>query len=63
VLWARFDAGSAPELGARTREHDFDAAGPGLAREVRRVRGDVPVVIELRGGRTVVLGWRTVRAA
>jgi hypothetical protein len=61
VLWARFTAGGAPEVGARRRDEQMDARTPGLAGELWRARGDVPLVIELRDGRTLVLGWRAVQ--
>jgi hypothetical protein len=61
VLWIRLDEAGKPQICARLR--DLDLGQPDLTREVRRIRGDIPVVFELDGGRTVVVPWRLLGAA
>jgi alpha-D-ribose 1-methylphosphonate 5-triphosphate synthase subunit PhnG len=60
VLVVRADETGAASIAARVRQHDFDAGERALARRVRRIRGDVPVVFMLGGGRVVVVPLRTV---
>jgi hypothetical protein len=62
VVWIIVDAAGGVQVAARLREHDFDAGGLGVAREVRRIRGDVPLVFELPGDRKVVVPLRKVSA-
>jgi hypothetical protein len=59
VLRIVIDAAGGVQVAAQLREHDFDVGGPGVAREVRRIRGDVPLVFDLPGERKIVvpLGW------
>jgi hypothetical protein len=61
VAWIIVDAAGGVQVAARLREHDFDAGGLGVAREVRRIRGDVPLVFELPGERKVVVPLRWVQ--
>lgn len=61
VVWILVDADGGVQVAARLREHDFDAGGPGIAREVRRIRGDVPLVFELPGERKIVVPLRWVQ--
>jgi hypothetical protein len=58
VLWIRLDEAGKPQICARLR--DLDLGQLHLTREVRRIRGDIPVVFELDGGRTVVVPWRSL---
>jgi hypothetical protein len=60
VLVVRVDHAGAASIAARVRQHDFDAGERALARRVRRIRGDVPVVFMLRDGRVVVVPMRSV---
>ncbi len=57
VLWIRRDGTGNAEVRARLREHDLDAGdlAKDLARQARRIRGDVPVVFELGEGRSCVV--------
>ena len=57
VLLVRVDESGGVEVSARLREHDFEPSAPNLARQVRRVRGDVPVVVHTPGARPVVVPW------
>jgi hypothetical protein len=61
VVWILVDAAGSVQVAARLREHDVDAGGPGVAREVRRIRGDVPLVFELPGERKIVVPLRWVQ--
>jgi hypothetical protein len=61
VLWIRRDEAGKLQICARMR--DVDLGRPDLTREVQRIRGDIPVVFELDGGRTVVVPWRSLGAA
>jgi len=63
VLFVRADENGAIDVSARLREHDFDPGGPELARRVRRVRDDVPVVVEVPGTRPLVLRWGSLHGA
>jgi hypothetical protein len=60
VVWIRRDERGAPQIRARLRDPELDGPelAPELAFDLRRVRGDVPVVFELEG-KTVVVprGW------
>jgi hypothetical protein len=60
VLVVRVDDTGAASIAARVRQHDFDAGERALARRVRRIRGDVPVVFVLADGRVVVVPMRSV---
>jgi hypothetical protein len=55
VLFVRVDEAGRVDVSARLREDDFDPGGADLARQVRCVRGDVPVVFDRAGARPVVL--------
>lgn len=61
VLFVRVDEAGRVDISARLREHDFDPGGADLARRVRRVRGDVPVVFDRAGARPVVVPWALLR--
>ena len=47
--------------GARFRRHVFDGVSRELARDLRRIRGDVPVVLELTDGSVVVVPLKAIR--
>jgi hypothetical protein len=62
VLWARVSTDGAISLGARLREQAFEGQSPALARDVRRIRNDVPVVLELDNVGSVVVPMRELKA-
>jgi hypothetical protein len=59
VLWVRTADGET-SAGARMRAQVM-AGVDSIARRVRKIRNDVPVVVEIGGGRTVVAPWRAVQ--
>ena len=61
VLWIHSRPGDTG-AGARPRAQFEEQSGE-VAAQVRKIRRDTPVVIELVGGRTVVVPWRSVAAA
>jgi hypothetical protein len=60
VLVVQVGETGAASIAARARQHDFDAGERALARRIRRIRGDVPVVFVLKDGRVVVVPLRSV---
>jgi hypothetical protein len=64
VLWVQSTPGDSAHsgAGARPRAQVEEQAGE-VAAQVRKIRRDTPVVVELVGGRTVVIPWRALRAA
>jgi hypothetical protein len=60
VLWARVGADGGLAVGARMRDQPFGTQPPEVAREVRRIRNDVPVVLELDAVGSVVVPMRTL---
>jgi hypothetical protein len=60
VLVVQVDEVGAASIAARVRQHDFDAGERALARRIRRIRGDVPVVFMLQDGRVLVVAMRSV---
>ena len=64
VLWVQSSPGDAAGAGAgaRPRAQVEEQAGD-VAAQVRKIRRDTPVVVELVGGRTVVIPWRSLQAA
>jgi hypothetical protein len=54
VVAIRVDEAGRPSLRAWLRAHDFDVGDADVARAIRAIRGDVPVVIDL-GDRVAVL--------
>jgi hypothetical protein len=65
VLWARLGRGGEVAIGAQLRDEPIEGAGErcDLARDVRRIRGDIPVVVELAGAPKVVLPLRALHGA
>jgi hypothetical protein len=61
VLWASFGPLGKISTGARFRRHVFDGVSRELARDLRRIRGDVPVVLELTDGSVVVVPLKAIR--
>jgi hypothetical protein len=62
VLWARLGPGGEVALGAHLREQPHEEAwARDLARDVRRIRDDIPVVVELAGAPKVVVSLRALR--
>jgi hypothetical protein len=60
VLGVRRDESGQPVVVARV--HERNQRLPEGAREVRWARGEVPLVLELPGGRTAVVPWRSASA-
>jgi hypothetical protein len=60
VLGVRRDESGQPVV--RACVHERNQRLPEGARDVRRARGEVPLVLELTGGRTAVVPWRSVPA-
>src|SRR5580658_8653278 len=58
LVWIGRDETGRSRVRARPRAHDLDP--PDLAREVRRVRGDTAVIIELGGDRKVVVPLKSI---
>jgi hypothetical protein len=63
VLWARLGADGAISTGAHLREQASEAQPPDVARDVRRIRNDVPVVLALDDVGSVVVPMRTLEAS
>jgi hypothetical protein len=61
VLRARLGTDGAISIGAHMREHAFEGQPRDLARDVRRIRNDVPVVLELDEVGSVVVPMRTLK--
>jgi hypothetical protein len=61
VLWARLGADGGIAVGAHLREEPFGARPPEVARDVRRIRNDVPVVLELDTVGSVVVPMRALK--
>ena len=62
VLRARLAADGAISIGAHMREQTLEGQPPDLARDVRRIRDDVPVVLELDEVGSVVVPMRALKA-
>jgi hypothetical protein len=62
VLRARLGADGGVSIGAHLREQAVEAQAPDVARDVRRIRSDVPVVLELDEASSVVVPMRTLKA-
>jgi hypothetical protein len=60
VLWVFLGPAKEVSIAARFREHAFDGAPRELFRELRRVGNDVPVVVEMEDGRTLVSPLRAI---
>jgi hypothetical protein len=60
VLGLRRDESGQPAV--RARVHERNQRLPEGARDVRWARGEVPLVLELTGGRTAVVPWRSASA-
>ena len=60
VLGVRRDESGQPVVRACVQERNQRL--PEGARDVRRARGELPLVLELAGGRTAVVPWRSVPA-
>jgi hypothetical protein len=58
VLWAKLDTDGSVSIGASLRERALEREPPDVVREVRRIRDDVPVVLERMGVGRVVLPMR-----
>ena len=61
VLWVKLGEAGNVVIGAQPREQPIAAAPPEVKRLVRRIRTDVPVVLELYDGRTAVVPLRALR--
>jgi hypothetical protein len=62
VLWAFVGPANEVAIAARFRKHAFDGALRALSHDLRRIRGDVPVVVELHDGRTIIMPLRALSA-
>jgi hypothetical protein len=65
VLRVRLGPGGEVVIGAHLREHADHAWGGGdrdVARDVRRIREDVPVVVDLEDGGAIVVPLRALTA-
>ena len=60
VLWARLGTDGGLAVGAQLREQALEAQPPEVARDVRRIRNDVPVVLELDAVGSVVVPMRAL---
>lgn len=60
VLGVRRDESGRPVV--RAHVHERNERLPEGARDVRWARGEVPLVLELPGGRTAVVPWRSASA-
>lgn len=63
VLRARLGADGGISTGALLREQAFEAQPPDVARDVRRIRNDVPVILELDEVGTVVIPMRALETS
>jgi hypothetical protein len=61
VLWVRVEPAGNVEIVAHPREQRVAGAAPEIERDLGRIRDDVPVVLELHDGGTVVLPLRALR--
>ena len=61
--WARLGTDGGLAVGAQLREQALEAQPPEVARDVRRIRNDVPVVLELDAVGSVVVPMRTLKTA
>ena len=63
VLWVKLGEAGNVVIGAHPRGQPIAGAPPEVKRLVRRIRTDVPVVLELHDGVTVVVPLRALREA
>ena len=63
VLWVKLGEAGTIVIGAHPREQPIAGAAPEVKRLVRRIRADVPVVLELPDGGTVVVPLRVLGEA
>jgi hypothetical protein len=61
VLWARLAVDGGIAVGAHLREQPFGAQTPAVARDVRRIRNDVPVILEVEAVGSVVIPMRALK--
>jgi hypothetical protein len=61
VLWVRVGTDGGVTVGAHLREQALEAQPPDVARDVRRIRNDVPVVLELDAVGSVVVPMRALK--
>ncbi len=58
ILWVLMGPGLEITIAARFRDHALEGASRELFRGLRRIRDDIPVVVERDDGRTVVVPLR-----